>query len=404
MASSEVSSANNIVYQYYNCLILWRHKFIREDLWVRNGIILDPKMLFFDECKKPDIRIDCHGLYIVPGFIDVQINGGFSVDFSSHENVEEGIQKVAKGLLGYGVTSFCPTIVTSPRDVYHKMIPRIKIRNGSKDGAGVLGIHVEGPFISKKKKGAHPEDYIIEPSNGIKTVEDVYGSLECIKMLTIAPELPNASEVIKQLVQRGIVVSLGHSVGNVLQAEAAVNNGASFITHLFNAMLPFHHRDPGIVGLLTSSKIAKNRKIYYGMITDGIHSHPAALRIAHRANPEGLVLVTDAISAMGLPPGVHKLGQQSLTISGFTAHLTGTDTLAGSVATMPYCIKHFHKATGCSMEQAIEAATLHPAESLHIDDKKGTLEYSSDADFVMIDESFQILKTFIAGEMVYSCD
>lgn len=403
MASDE-GCANGIVYQYYNCFILWRHKFIKEDLWVRNGIILNPKVLFFDECKKPDVRIDCHGLYIVPGFIDVQINGGFSIDFSSNENVEEGIQKVAKELLSYGVTSFCPTIVTSPPDVYHKMLPRIKRTNGSNNGAGVLGIHVEGPFISKKKKGAHPENYIITPTDGIKTVEDVYGSLENIKMVTIAPELPKASEVIKHLVERGIIVSLGHSTGNLLEAEAAVNSGASFITHLFNAMLPFHHRDPGIVGLLTSQKIAKNRKIHYGMITDGIHSHPAALRIAHKANPKGLVLVTDAIAAMGLPQGVHKLGQQSITISGFSAHLTGTNTLAGSVATMPYCIRHFHKATGCSMEEAVEAATLHPAESLHIDDKKGTLEYGSDADFVVIDDSFKIFKTFIAGEIVYCSD
>lgn len=266
----------------------------------------------------------------------------------------------------------------------------------------LLGWHLEGPFISAKKKGAHPEQHIISESEGIETMHDVFGSLDDVKIITLAPEIPNVLQSIPHLVDKGIVVSVGHTASNLSEAEEAVKKGASFITHLFNAMLPFHHRDPGVVGLLASSNIPKYRQVFYGMITDGIHSHPAALRIAWRANPHGLVLVTDAIAAMGLAPGTHRLGQQTVTISNFSARLAGTNTLAGSVATMPHCIKHFHDATGSSMEEAIEAASLHPAQVLGIDDCKGTLDYGTDADFVFMDDSFHILRTYIAGELVFS--
>lgn len=127
------------IYQFRNCYILMDHKFIREDLWVRDGIIQDPRVLFFDEFRKPDVKVDCGGCYIAPGFIDLQINGGFSVDFSSNEDVEKGICDVSKGLLAHGVTSFCPTLVTSPPSLYKQVLQKMQTRNGSKSGAGVLG-------------------------------------------------------------------------------------------------------------------------------------------------------------------------------------------------------------------------------------------------------------------------
>ncbi|XP_035770014.1 N-acetylglucosamine-6-phosphate deacetylase [Neolamprologus brichardi] len=175
------------------------------------------------------------------------------------------------------------------------------------------------------------------------------------------------------------LVLAGHSAADLSQAEEAVQHGASFITHLFNAMLPFHHRDPGIVGLLTSDRIPAGRAVYYGMIADGIHTNPAALRIAHRAHPSGLVLVTDAITAMGLPPGRHTLGQQVIEIQGLHAYVAGTKTLSGSIATMDMCVRHFKQASGCSVQEALEAASLHPAQLLGISPKKGKLDYGSDA-------------------------
>uniref|UniRef100_A0A3Q1B018 N-acetylglucosamine-6-phosphate deacetylase n=1 Tax=Amphiprion ocellaris TaxID=80972 RepID=A0A3Q1B018_AMPOC len=355
--------------QFINCRILRDHKLQREDLWVREGRILDPEKLFFDELGYADERVDCEGSIIAPGFIDVQINGGYGIDFSRvSEDVSGGVSFVAKKILEHGVTSFCPTLVTSPAAIYHKVLPQVKVHNGGQHGAGVLGFHLEGPFISAEKKGAHPEQYLRTfRSGGVQDLTEVYGSLDNVAVVTLAPELANSQSVVRELSQRGITVSLGHSVANLSQAEEAVQHGASFITHLFNAMLPFHHRDPGIVGLLTSDQVPAGRTVYYGMIADGIHTNPAALRIAHRAHPSGLVLVTDAITAMGLPPGHHTLGQQVIEIQGLHAYVAGTKTLSGSIATMDMCVRHFKQAS----------------------------------DLVLLDDALNVKATFISGEEVW---
>ncbi|XP_069036961.1 N-acetylglucosamine-6-phosphate deacetylase [Lepisosteus oculatus] len=400
---SNKSVSDAPITQFVNCRILKDHQLQREDLWVREGKILNPEKLFFDEEGSADAQVDCHDSIIAPGFIDVQINGGYGIDFSQATNdVKGGIDLVAKKVLAHGVTSFCPTLVTSPPDIYHKVLPEVKVHNGSEQGAGVLGVHLEGPFISREKKGAHPEQYLRTFQAGAaRDLLDTYGYLDDVSIVTLAPELPHSLGVIQELVQRGITVSLGHSVANLSQAEEAVQEGATFITHLFNAMLPFHHRDPGIVGLLTSDRVPTGRTVFYGMIADGIHTNPAALRIAHRAHPAGLVLVTDAITAMGLPPGRHTLGQQVIEIEGLNAYVAGTKTLSGSIATMDMCVRHFLQASGCTVEAALEAASLHPAQLLGISQQKGTLDYGADADFVLLDDSLDVKATYIAGEQVW---
>ncbi|XP_029914083.1 N-acetylglucosamine-6-phosphate deacetylase [Myripristis murdjan] len=400
---SNKSVSDAPITQFVNCMILRDHKLQREDLWVREGRILDPEKLFFDEQGYADKRVDCGGNIIAPGFIDVQINGGYGIDFSqASEDVSGGISFVGKKILEHGVTSFCPTLVTSPPAVYHKVLPNIKVYNGGPHGAGVLGFHLEGPFISVEKRGAHPEHCLRTfKYGGLQDLMEAYGSLDNVAMVTLAPELAKSQSVVQELCQRGITVSLGHSVANLSQAEEAVQHGASFITHLFNAMLPFHHRDPGIVGLLTSDQIPAGRTVYYGMIADGIHTNPAALRIAHRAHPLGLVLVTDAITAMGLPPGRHTLGQQVIEIQGLHAYVAGTTTLCGSIATMDMCVRHFKHASGCSVEEALEAASLHPAQLLGISNRKGKLDFGSDADLVFLDDALNIQATYISGEEVW---
>ncbi|XP_035255084.1 N-acetylglucosamine-6-phosphate deacetylase isoform X1 [Anguilla anguilla] len=400
---SNKSVSEAAITQFINCRILKDHRLQREDLWVREGKILDPEKLFFDEEGYADVCVDCEGGIVAPGFIDVQINGGFGIDFSQATNdVNGGVTLVAKKLLEHGVTSFCPTLVTSPPHIYHKVLPQIKVHDGGVDGAGVLGVHLEGPFISLEKKGAHPEAYLRAfPTGGAGDLLETYGRLDNVSVVTLAPELPNSLAVVRELARGGVTVSLGHSVASLSQAEAAVKEGASFITHLFNAMLPFHHRDPGIVGLLTSDQVPAGRTVYYGMIADGIHTNPAALRIAHRAHPSGLVLVTDAITAMGLPPGRHTLGQQVIEIEGLHAYVAGTKTLCGSIATMDMCIRHFKQASGCSVEAALEAASLHPAQLLGLTHLKGSLDYGTDADFVMLDDELNVRATYIAGQQVW---
>uniref|UniRef100_A0A8D2LZR4 N-acetylglucosamine-6-phosphate deacetylase n=2 Tax=Zonotrichia TaxID=44387 RepID=A0A8D2LZR4_ZONAL len=403
---SNKSVSDAPIVQFTNCRILREHRLQREDLWVREGKILNPEKLFFDEKGSADVQLDCKDSIIAPGFIDVQINGGFGVDFSlATDDFKSGIDLVSQKILSHGVTSFCPTLVTSPPSVYHQVLPQISVRNGGAHGAGVLGAHLEGPFISKEKKGAHPEHCLRTFEAGaFQDLLATYGSLDCVQIVTLAPEMRRSSEVIRELTKRGICVSLGHSVANLSQAEEAVQHGATFITHLFNAMLPFHHRDPGIVGLLTSDKIPAGRRVFYGMISDGIHTNPAALRIAHRAHPKGLVLVTDAIAGMGLAPGRHTLGQQVVEIDGLNTYIAGTKTLSGSVATMDTCVRHFQEATGCSVETALEAASLHPAQLLGLEHKKGTLDYDSDADFLMLNDSLYVQATYIAGEEVWRQD
>ncbi|XP_062387819.1 N-acetylglucosamine-6-phosphate deacetylase [Sardina pilchardus] len=399
---SNKSVSNAPITQFINCRILRDHKIQREDLWVREGKILDPEKLFFDEKGFADTRIDCKNRIIAPGFIDVQINGGYGVDFSlASGDISGGVSMVAKKILEHGVTSFCPTLVTSPSSVYSQVLPQIKVQNGGPSGAGVIGVHLEGPFISEEKRGAHPPKFLRSFEAGAADLLGIYGKLDNVAMVTLAPELANSGPVIQELVRRGITVSLGHSMADLSQAEEAVTQGASFITHLFNAMLPFHHRDPGIVGLLTSDKVPSGRRVFYGMIADGIHTHPAALRIAHRAHPTGLVLVTDAVPAMGLPAGRHTLGQQEIDIQGLHAYVAGTKTLCGSIATMNMCVKHFRQATGCSVEDALEAASLHPAESLGLVHRKGTLDFSTDADFVVLDDALTVQETYIAGQLVW---
>ncbi|XP_049791033.1 N-acetylglucosamine-6-phosphate deacetylase isoform X2 [Schistocerca nitens] len=343
--------------QFVNCSILRNHEIIREDIWVRDGKIVNPEKMFFDEKISADVQIDCKGALISPGFIELQINGGFGVDFScDFEDVEEGLRVVAKGILAHGVTSFCPTVVTSPAHVYNK---------------------------------------------GFDSVLETYGSLDNVRIVTVAPELEKAPEVIEKFVERGITVSLGHSMASLGEGEAAVKHGASFITHLFNAMLPFHHRDPGLVGLLASDAVPDDHVVYFGIISDGIHTHPAALRIAHRTHPKGLVLVTDAISALGLEEGMHQLGQLSVEVKAGCAYIAGTDTLCGSIATMSECVKFFKEATSCSIVEALEAATLHPAKALGIHQTKGSLHFGADADFIFLGKDMDLWSTWISGECVY---
>ncbi|XP_053493770.1 N-acetylglucosamine-6-phosphate deacetylase [Ictalurus punctatus] len=400
---SNKSVSDAPITQFVNCRILRDHRLEREDLWVRDGKILNPEKLFFDEQGFADRKVDCGNKIIAPGFIDVQINGGYGIDFSqATDDITGGVAQVAKRILEHGVTSFCPTLVTSPPDIYHQVIPQLKVKEGGADGAGVLGLHLEGPFISEEKRGAHPPRFLRSFSKGgVADLFETYGQLENVAMVTLAPELPNSGPAICELARRGIAVSLGHSMADLSQAEEAVLNGASFITHLFNAMLPFHHRDPGIVGLLTSDRVPAGRTVYYGMIADSIHTHPAALRIAHRAHPAGLVLVTDAVPAMGLPAGRHTMGQQEIHIQGLHAYVAGTKTLCGSIATMDMCVRHFKQASGCTVEEALEAASLHPAQLLGISHRKGTLECGTDADFVILDNSLTVLETYIAGELVW---
>jgi len=385
--------------KFVNCRILRNHELVIDDLYVRDDKIVDPRDIFFVEKRSADRVVDVGGFIIAPGYIDIQINGGFGIDFSyDTSDPEKAISTVAKGILAHGVTSFCPTLVTSSPSVYKKVLPFLKKSKGSSKGAAVLGAHVEGPFISKEKNGAHEVTLIANLSEGIESVKKMYGDLENIAIITLAPEIPNALDTIEELAKRNIVVSLGHSTANIDIGEAALKKGARLLTHLFNAMLPFHHRDPGLVGLLASNCCLP---VFYGIISDGVHTHPSALRIAKRVHPSGLVLVTDAISALGLSEGVHHIGKQAIEVLNGKAFVANTNTLCGSIASLDRCVQHFVEHSGASIAEGLEAASLHPALALGIEQSKGTLNFGSDADFIILNDDLKVLSTWIAGEKVY---
>eukprot|EP00593_Proboscia_inermis_P017262 CAMPEP_0171309688 /NCGR_PEP_ID=MMETSP0816-20121228/19880_1 /TAXON_ID=420281 /ORGANISM="Proboscia inermis, Strain CCAP1064/1" /LENGTH=232 /DNA_ID=CAMNT_0011793409 /DNA_START=1 /DNA_END=696 /DNA_ORIENTATION=+ len=220
---------------------------------------------------------------------------------------------------------------------------------------------------------------------------------DTIKIITIAPEIPNSPDIIKYFRDNGITVSLGHSDSSYNQALSGLKNGASMLTHLFNGMKSFHHRDPGLVGLLTLAKSQKDdmdlRPPHYGIIADGIHVHPSAVRMSYLAHKQGAVLVTDGISAMGLGDGVHSLGEVQVQIIGNRAIVLpthdahGGEVLAGSVTSMDKCINNYRTFTGCEMREALLAATLHPARAINVDKSKGRIRQGYDSDLVLLHDT-----------------
>ncbi|KAK8790927.1 hypothetical protein WA158_005558 [Blastocystis sp. Blastoise] len=383
--------------QVKNVRIVNNHEIKSGELWYKNGLLLDAAA-----CKyiTPDEVIDGNNCLVCPGFIDIQINGAYGYDFSDPSITKEEIDSVTKRLANNGCVAICPTIITSSPEVYKKILPLYTPRKGGVEkGAATLGVHCEGPFIAPQRRGAHPLDCVKSPVEGGKSVMDMYGSLENIKIVTIAAENPGAPEAIKFMVEHGLTVSEGHTVATIEQAEVGIHSGATLLTHLFNAMNPFHHRDPGVIGLLGMDE---EKCPHYSIISDGIHSHPYAVRFAHKAHPTGAILITDAMAAMGLPAGHYKLGKQNVVIENNKAVLEENEnTLAGSIVSIDTCVRNFTKFTGCSQIEAIEAATLRPAQIIHIDNKKGSLNPGMDADFLFLDDNLNVMTTFIGGEKVF---
>jgi N-acetylglucosamine-6-phosphate deacetylase len=376
--------------KYYNATVLRNHEFVREDLWVSAGKIIAPQ----SHC---DLEIDVEGRLIAPGYIDVQINGAFGIDLTS--NPEE-VDHIARGLCRYGVTSFLPTIVSASADHYKQGIPLLKEKIGNTDAATILGIHLEGPFINPHYCGAHDSGVIPGTFEDMNSLIKYYSSLEGVAMVTLAPELPGAIDIIKELKAKNIIVSAGHSNANTSAIDKGLEAGVSMITHLFNAMRPFHHRDPGIIGAaLTDSRL------YYSLIVDGKHLDSATTKLAWKAHPEGLILVSDAMAATGLSEGIYQLGTGTVSVDeDGTPYINGTSILAGSTLTLNDAVRRLRKLTGCSAAYAIECASLKPALLLGKEKEKGSLDLGADADFIFLDDDLHVKATFIAGTQVYLAD
>jgi N-acetylglucosamine-6-phosphate deacetylase len=373
----------NMITRYYNGRVIRDHQIQTTDLWIENGTIIPPAL-------KADREIDVNQSLIAPGYIDIQMNGGFGYDFSSQP---EKVERVAHFLPKYGVTAFLPTIISSTSLGYQNALPYLQPK-AIEGAATILGAHLEGPFFCKTKHGAHNIDFI-QSSHEIP-LENLYGNLEGVRIITLAPELPYSLQAIKKLKSLGIVVAAGHTSASYSTMQKGIDAGITLATHLFNAMEPLHHREPGVIGMALT-----HRHFYFSMIADGVHLHPAVLNLAWKANPKGLILVTDAIEALGLKNGRYRLGSKEIVVSEGKAVIANTHTLAGSVMSLDAAVRYFYTHTECSVVEAIEAATLKPAQVLGIT-HKGTLDIGSDADFILLSDELNIKACYIAGKLVYS--
>ncbi len=334
--------------------------------------------------------IDATGLYLVPGFIDLQLNGAIGLDFTSEPRA---IWSVADYLPRTGVTSFLPTIITSPltavstaQEIITSSPPR------GFQGATPLGLHVEGPFLHPDKKGAHNPAHLQLP-----TAEKVanWSPENGVRLVTLAPELDGALDVAQLLSERGVLVSAGHSTANFSQATAGFDAGIRYGTHLFNAMPPLHHREPGLAGALLADDRAT-----IGLIVDGEHVHPELVKLVWQMVGNGrLTLVTDAMAALGMPPGRYILGDYEVIVDETTARLA-SGTLAGSLLRMDTAVRNLIRFTGCNLADALPTVTSTPADLLGLP-HKGRLAAGCDADLLLLTPDLQVHTTVIAGKIVY---
>ncbi|EPE28886.1 Metallo-dependent hydrolase [Glarea lozoyensis ATCC 20868] len=405
---SAITTGRPTITKFTNCRLLKGDQLVNQDLWVSSstGKIVRSQEAFYSEHSVPDITINLNGRIISPGLIDVQLNGAFGFNFSSipedPSTYGKLLRQVNKSLVQTGVTSYLPTLTSSNKDVYHQALPHLgpsgRYRVAS-DGAESLGAHCEGPFISPTKNGIHPVEVLVPAPNGFSDLEDIYGVENIsstidrdgniapprIRKITAAPEIAAMTNTIQEITSRGIVYSIGHTEATYEEASAAVAAGATMITHLFNAMRPLHHRNPGVFGVLGRAESLP--RPFFGIIADGIHLHPTSIKIAFNAHPEGFILVTDAMHLVGLPDGVYDWGNgERLVKSGPKLTLEGTDKIAGSSISLIECVNNFLNWSGASIPQALKAVTSTPAAMLNLQGVKGCLDSDADADLTILDE------------------
>jgi N-acetylglucosamine-6-phosphate deacetylase len=334
---------------------------------------------------------DATGLLLAPGFIDLQLNGGFGLDFTADPTT---IWDVAAALPRFGVTAFLPTIITSPPAVA-RAAQRVLAAGPPAGwrGARPLGLHLEGPFLNPGKKGAHNPAYLRHAS-----AADINGWSPAtgVRLVTLAPELSWAGQAITELARRGVVVSAGHSLATFDEAAAGFDAGARYATHLFNAMPTLHHREPGLVAAALADP-----RVTVGLIPDGLHVHPALVRLLWQwLGPDRLNLVSDAMAAMGMPPGGYVLGDFHVTVDDDSARL-GNGTLAGCVLSLDAVWRAFLGFSGATPAAALPTVTTTPARLLGLDDRLGRVAPNYDADLVLLSPDLRVVETFVGGESVY---
>lgn len=380
-------------------------KYIHNGTILLNGKQIQGKVLLYDE-KIIDIidvrevltlagvseKIDAKGGYISPGFVDIHIHGYDGVD--TMDGRVEDIQIIAKGIPSNGVTSFLPTTMTMPREDTTRAINCVREAmnlQDTKEGADILGVHMEGPFLNVEFKGAQNKEYFQKPDVAyVKEHKDV------VRHITVAPEIEGAMELIKDLEENtDISMAMAHTAATFEQAMVGIEAGINHVTHIFNAMTGLHHRNPGAVGATLSSDVTCE------MICDTIHIHPGLFKMIHKVKgPDKLILVTDCMRAGGKKEGEYSLGGQKVFVKDGSARLEDGN-LAGSVLKLNDAVKNMMDHTDIPIEEAIQYVTINPATVINVQDRKGTLETGKDADITIFDKDINIQTTIGKGKVIY---
>lgn len=369
---------------------------------VENGIIVVSGKQIANMGKVSDVHItsdtkiiDLHGKTVSPGFIDLLVHGGGGMGFA--DDSDESIKIISDFFFSHGTTGMLASLFSKKMDLLKKDIDRIATYSEKHKDSNIWGIHMEGPFINPAIKGAHKIEYLWEPN--VEMWNELNASARgSIKIMTIAPELKGNIDVIRAAASQGVVPSIGHSLALYEDIEKAIDNGAAHVTHMFNAMRSFHHREAGI---MVSALLRNELKVE--LIADGIHVDPIVMKLLHNIKrSSGIILVTDAIRACGMPDGDYHFMDQKIIVKNKRAFLEN-GTLAGSTLTMEVAVRNMVTLVGVPITDAIRMASLNGAKVLGLE-QKGILAVGKDADLVVMDDNFNIHATIYEGQVKYQKD
>lgn len=364
------------------------YKFFKDDIIVLDDRIVQDNYDMRSASSDEKI-IDASGLYAIPGLIDIHFHGCRGYDFC--DGTIEALDAITRYQGKNGITAICPTTMSLPEDELARIIKTAKDYE-NKEGAVLCGINMEGPFISKKKKGAQYDRHIIKPElNMYRRLQEI--SANMIKLVEVAPEEEGAMDFI-QAVKDEVVVSIAHTVADYDTAIEAFKMGAKHVTHFYNAMPPFLHREPGVIGAASDTK-----DIYVELICDGVHIHPSVVRTTFRfMSDERIVLISDSMEATGMPNGRYMLGGQEVILKGNKPILAVDGSIAGSATNLMDCMKNLVKNMGVPIEQAVRTASVNPAKAIGVFDEYGSLEPGKVANIVLLDQELNIKAIYIKGK------
>lgn len=359
-------------------------EFVSGEIGVENGKFTDPAA----GAAADGEVVDGEGCYMIPGLVDIHFHGCVGDDFCDAK--EEAIANMAKYEASIGVTSICPATMTLSEEELHDIMKTAGAYRGT-EGAKLVGINMEGPFISEKKKGAQAAKHIRKCDTELfHTLQKESGNL--IKLVDIAPENEGALEFVRE-VKDEVVISIAHTVADYDEASRALEEGASHVTHLYNAMPPLNHREPGVIGAARDDE-----KCHVELICDGVHIHPSVVRATFAMfGADRVILISDSMRATGLTDGQYTLGGQDVFVKGPRATLAD-GTIAGSATDLMGCVRVAVQKMGIRLEDAIGCATMNPAKEIGIYNQCGSITSGKDADFVLLDKELRVKAVYVNGK------